>query len=169
MRSKKTAKAYQFLSSNLVLLSFFAVLNSDSTSVASGQDFLLNQDCVREEVFPSQIQLSIAREFYTAKFYFRVRDVDESAYVTCRVPSNEYSTLSLQLGMEYHARASMRRVSIWLDGNEVEVVNISPDEVEDLLLDVSGVSNIHIEATCVRTCRTSSRSLLYLMEADLQR
>lgn len=168
-KKRKGAKYFRLLYPAFTLLPFFFSLTSPLAGKASGGDFLLDQDCVYEYRYTVSTEVSIAREFYVSRFRLRAASIENPAYMTCRVPANEYNTLSLKFGMEYDSLARVRRVSIWLNGSEVEVVNISPDEVEELLVDISGVSNIHIEVACARTCGRPWKSEIHFIEADLQR
>lgn len=163
--SKK--KLLHLLTSLSIPLLFVSI--SPPVGRASGSDFLLDQNCVSENMGESEFEVSIAREFYTSIFYIGTHDIDESGYITCSVSPSEYNTLSLQFGMVASSRARSRRVSVWLDDSETEVVNVFPDEVENLLIDISGIRNIHIEVSCIRACgpRVIS-SRIRFMEADLQ-
>ena len=115
---------------------------------------LLRAKCVNSglgSVRRNTLDVSIGKAVYTSLFY--LGSGNRSASITCKIRRVDsqllFQTLQLGFGMRDNNTTSPPvTVNVYLDGKQAETRTVAPTQQESLSLDVSGVTNVSIEAVC---------------------
>lgn len=135
---------------------------------------LLNAKCVNSGLGSARQQnldVSIGRAVYSSQFY--LGPGSRSASITCNIKPEKslqpvFQTLNLGFGMrDNDTRSPSVDVKVYLDGRQVESRAVAPAQQASLILDVSNVNNIAIEAVC--SSQTQYCDRVYFFDAALVR
>lgn len=137
------------------MLSFALVTQSEHiVSAQQRPTSLLRAKCVNSglgSVRRNTLDVSIGKAVYTSLFY--LGSGNRSASITCKIRKVDsqplFQTLQLGFGMRDNNTTSPPvNVNVYLDGKQAETRTVAPAEQESLSVDVSGVTNVSIEAVC---------------------
>jgi hypothetical protein len=167
----KTKSIAQVISS--AMLSFALAIQGGEVAQALRPVFLLKTQCANAGPGNWErynLNVSIGRAVYTSLFY--MGPGDQFASMTCKIRPDNYpplfQTLRLGYGMRDIERSSPENVvNVYLDGQQAASRIVAPGRKEELLIDVSNVTNVAIETICSSKLQYCDR--VYFFDATLER